>query len=230
MDAPPIPPLPVVIRQRTSGLAIASLALSLVFCLFFVGPVLAIVFGVLALLQIGRRPLELTGRGLALAGLIIGSVSLLATAWLVYASVKTYNRVDPLVDNVLHSIDAGDYHAAMSDFDPRLSKVLPLEEMATLGDAIHDRLGSCEARHWGFTYQWNKNLGQPASLTITYHCRYSKTTDTVDVRVTFVKRDKDYKIFGLFFNAAELEGLKLQKEPTVRKHRRRRVVEQESSD
>ena len=40
MDAPQIPPVPVVIRQRTSGLAITSFVLSLVFCLPFIGPIL----------------------------------------------------------------------------------------------------------------------------------------------------------------------------------------------
>lgn len=230
MDAPQIPPVPVVIRQRTSGLAITSFVLSLVFCLPFIGPILAIVFGVIALRETKRRPLELTGRGLALAGLVISGVALLATVWLVCASVKTYRHVDPMVENLVHSIDDGDYESAMRDFDPRLSKALPLEGMTTLGDAIRERLGSCEARHWGFTYQWTKNPGEPATLTIAYRCRYGKTSDSVYVRVTFIKRDMDYKIGGLWFNASELDGLKLKKETEAQPRRRRSTAEQESTD
>ncbi len=60
----------------TNGFAIASLVSALVgiFALI-VGPLLGIVFGVVALHQLGRTPAR--GRGLAIAGIIIGSVVLL---------------------------------------------------------------------------------------------------------------------------------------------------------
>jgi hypothetical protein len=59
----------------TNGFAIASLVCSVIgIILVVVGPALGIVFGILALRQIGRRPQS--GRGLAVAGLIIGGIVL----------------------------------------------------------------------------------------------------------------------------------------------------------
>lgn len=63
-------PPPRSARQPTNGLAIASLVVSLTCC----GGVLGIIFGHIALGQIKRTGEE--GRGLALAGLIIGYVIL----------------------------------------------------------------------------------------------------------------------------------------------------------
>jgi hypothetical protein len=65
----------------TSGMAIASLVLSLCFFIPFVNFVhwlLALIFGHIALVQIKRNP-AIGGRGLALAGVIISYV------WLLFA-------------------------------------------------------------------------------------------------------------------------------------------------
>ena len=59
---------------RTNGFAIASLVLSLT--IFLIGPVLAIIFGVIARRQIRESRGTQSGDGLALAGLIIGIVEL----------------------------------------------------------------------------------------------------------------------------------------------------------
>ena len=59
---------------RTSGFAIASLILSLVW-VFWLGSVLAVIFGHIALNEIRRDP-AVRGRGLAVAGLVLGYVGL----------------------------------------------------------------------------------------------------------------------------------------------------------
>jgi hypothetical protein len=67
-------PQTVASATRTNGLAIASLVLSLT--VFLIGPILAIIFGVIARRQIRESKGGETGDGLALAGLIIGIVEL----------------------------------------------------------------------------------------------------------------------------------------------------------
>jgi Domain of unknown function (DUF4190) len=67
-------PFPPPRPARTNGLAIASLVLSLT--AFFIGPVLAIIFGVKARRQIRESAGRESGDGLALAGLVIGIVEL----------------------------------------------------------------------------------------------------------------------------------------------------------
>jgi hypothetical protein len=65
--------------RRTNPLAIASLVTSLLW-MWWLGSVLAIVFGHLALRQIGRSAGRESGRGLAYAGLAIGYVGLVIGA------------------------------------------------------------------------------------------------------------------------------------------------------
>ena len=77
--------------RRVSGLAVASLVLGLVGFLFCgITSILAVIFGGIALSQIKNRPDELTGRGLAIAGLILGVVMMVLVALLfAFGSVKT---------------------------------------------------------------------------------------------------------------------------------------------
>ena len=58
---------------RTSGLAIASLICSLLICCPFLPSLLGLVFGLIAFVAIGRNPV-LRGRGLAIAGILIGVI------------------------------------------------------------------------------------------------------------------------------------------------------------
>jgi MFS family permease len=196
--------LPPVPRSHTSNWAIAALVLSLVTCLVGIGPVLAIVFGLIALHQIDRRPEELTGRGLAVAGIIIAAVSLLGTGLLAGSCLQTYWRVDPLVDNVLRSLDEGDAAGAMRDFHPRLAKALPKPEVADLSQTLRTRLGRYSKRHWGYTFNWNKVPGEPLVLLVVYRCRYTRSDETVRVTVGFMRHEGRHKISGLWFNAPEL--------------------------
>jgi hypothetical protein len=64
-----------------SGLAVASLVLGIVgifTCYLLLPSILAAVFGVVAMRQIAQRPHELTGRGLAVAGVVCGAAILAA--------------------------------------------------------------------------------------------------------------------------------------------------------
>ena len=66
-----------------SGLAVASLVLGIVgifTCYLLLPSILAAVFGVVAMRQIAQRPHELTGRGLAIAGVVCGAAIIVAFA------------------------------------------------------------------------------------------------------------------------------------------------------
>ena len=73
----PLDPPPVIERAavvQTSGMAIASLVMGIAgWTLFpFLGSILAVVFGYAARREIRRQPEQLTGDGLAIAGLVLG--------------------------------------------------------------------------------------------------------------------------------------------------------------
>lgn len=79
----PMNPFPVV--QRTNGLAIASLAISLACC----GPI-GMILGFIAIGQINSDPSQ-KGKGLATAGIIVGGIGLLgAIIYFVSASGSGY--------------------------------------------------------------------------------------------------------------------------------------------
>lgn len=59
---------------RTSRVAIVALVFSLLFCIPL-APLVGIVLGIVAFVQIGKRPAELTGRGLAIAAFCVGGLT-----------------------------------------------------------------------------------------------------------------------------------------------------------
>src|SRR5205823_14978879 len=65
----------LAISGGTSGLAIASMVLGIVW-VFWVGSLLAVIFGHVALSQIKRSVGTLGGRGMAIAGLVLGYLGL----------------------------------------------------------------------------------------------------------------------------------------------------------
>jgi hypothetical protein len=69
-------------QVTTNGLAIASMVLGILW-LWWVGSILAIVFGFVAKGQIDRSAGRQGGRGMAIAGIVLGSIGLAALAVLI---------------------------------------------------------------------------------------------------------------------------------------------------
>ena len=80
---------PPPIYQRTNGMAVASLVLGVLFC-FVVTGILAVIFGNVALNRIDASRGAEKGRGLAIAGIVLGwigiglTLALPALIWLGY--------------------------------------------------------------------------------------------------------------------------------------------------
>jgi hypothetical protein len=62
---------PIIIRSKTNGFAIAALVLGIVW-IYWIGSILALVFGYIAKSQIDSSGGEQTGRGMAIAGIVLG--------------------------------------------------------------------------------------------------------------------------------------------------------------
>jgi hypothetical protein len=86
-QAPPYPVATFSGAQATSGLAIASLVLGILW-IYWIGSIVGLVLGYLALREIRRNPQGIEGKGMAIAGIILGWVAmatlLLAIAFGVY--------------------------------------------------------------------------------------------------------------------------------------------------
>lgn len=68
----PLPPQPA---RRTSGMAIASLVLGVLW-MYWLGSILALVFGYLAKREIGQSHDQLDGSGMATAGIVLGWIGI----------------------------------------------------------------------------------------------------------------------------------------------------------
>ncbi len=70
---PPPPPVPqaVYVQTKTNGFAIAALVLGIVW-VYWIGSILALVFGYVAKSQIERAGGRETGMGMAIAGIVLG--------------------------------------------------------------------------------------------------------------------------------------------------------------
>jgi hypothetical protein len=71
MPQQPAPVAATPIQTKTNGLAVASLVLGIVW-IYGIGSVLALIFGYQGKSQIDRSGGEQTGRGLAIAGIVLG--------------------------------------------------------------------------------------------------------------------------------------------------------------
>lgn len=71
---PPQPPVAAA-APKTNGLAIASLVLGIVW-IYWIGSILAVIFGHVALSQIKKSNGTQGGRGMAIAGLVLGYIGL----------------------------------------------------------------------------------------------------------------------------------------------------------
>jgi hypothetical protein len=119
-DPTPVPPAPPVpINPATSGFAIAALVLSLVG-----GAILGVVFGILALNDIKKTGKQ--GRGMAIAGIVIGAVASVAWIFFWIAMAVAANSIE-------------DYDYTPSDFGDT-STYVPPAVPADPGDAAVDTL------------------------------------------------------------------------------------------
>jgi hypothetical protein len=98
---------PYVQPAKTNGLAIASLVLGIIW-IYWVGSILAVIFGFIALNQINRSQGREGGRGLAIAGIVLGFIGLgvIVLAIILVAAVGTktdsrFSIVGPTVNDAV---------------------------------------------------------------------------------------------------------------------------------
>jgi hypothetical protein len=87
----------VVQTTTTNGLAIASMVLGIVW-IWWIGSILALVFGYVAKGQIDRSAGRQTGRGMAIAGIVLGWIGVAALVLVVVMAVALRDNVDDFDD------------------------------------------------------------------------------------------------------------------------------------
>lgn len=104
--APPPPPSAgwaAPAPTKTNGLAIASLVLGILW-LYWIGSILALIFGFIAKSQIDRSNGTQTGRGMAVAGIVLGLIGivvpLLAIAAITFLGEEAEDKFTPVGDTL----------------------------------------------------------------------------------------------------------------------------------
>lgn len=119
-DPAPLPPTPSpvgygygAIRKGTNGPAVASLVLGILGCVPLITGILAVLLGIVGLRKT-RDPM-VGGRGLAIAGLVLGAISIIA--WLSIGGIFGYGYVEmkpagAVARQFLQDLDSGTLAAA----------------------------------------------------------------------------------------------------------------------
>lgn len=93
---------PVAASQKTNGLAIASMVLGILW-LYWIGSILALIFGYMAKGAIDRSNGQEGGRGMAIAGIVLGWIgiaTLVIVLILVFAVSESSNDFNFEVDSI----------------------------------------------------------------------------------------------------------------------------------
>lgn len=92
-DAGDSPPPQVLVQAgQTNGFAVASLVLGIIW-IFWIGSLLALIFGFIAKRQIDRSNGAQTGSGLAIAGIVLGLVGVCTLLLVIlFGDVTFYSR------------------------------------------------------------------------------------------------------------------------------------------
>ena len=88
-QAPYQPTYPVVAPRATNGMAIAAMVLGILW-LYWVGSILALIFGYIALNQIKQR--HESGRGMAIAGVVLGWIGVGTLVIVIIAAIAAPNH------------------------------------------------------------------------------------------------------------------------------------------
>jgi len=140
---------------RTSVLAILSLVCSLICCIPAL-PLLGIVFGAISLATISGSQGRVTGRGAALAGIIIGlAVSVLQGA--IFAGAATgvnfyRNEMAPAGYAFFENLDAGDVSEARKSLTPGADQALSDEQLRTFFETTERLCGDVAPQQGGRTF------------------------------------------------------------------------------
>jgi hypothetical protein len=154
MSMPPqSPPAYGYNYQRTSGAAITSLVLGILLCIPVLSGILAIIFGIVGISST-RNP-AVRGRGMAIAGLILGIANIPLWAFAGYGVYRFYVDTQPgrmVARTFLMDVSNGDITDAMNnsegftadqlkDTNKRLSQFGQLQDVTFLSFQINETNG-----------------------------------------------------------------------------------------
>ncbi len=108
---------------------------------------------------------------------------------------------EPIVENILASIDSGDYEAFSRDLGDTLKSAMTEDAFNSLKDLLDSKAGRYQQKSFRDAAQTTQN-GIKMTVAV-YTAKYSDEPGDVIVTVTFAG-DEQKKVEGLFFNSPKL--------------------------
>jgi type IV pilus assembly protein PilA len=187
--APP-PPLSVPGSSGTSGKAVASLICG-IFFFFFPSAILAVIMGHLSLSDIKRSAGALAGRGMAIAGLVLGYAGLAVVPILIIAAIAIPNLLRArMAANEAFAVGClRSYQYALGEYAAKCPKLGFPRSLGNLGPGrgdcdraqlLDNSLGTEKPTKAGYVFVYNpgpeENRGQVVGFTLEAHPVVQGTT------------------------------------------------------
>lgn len=186
----PLPPLPVPGSSGTSGKAIASLICG-IFFFFFPSAILAVIMGHLSLSDIKRSAGALAGRGMAVAGLVLGYAGLAVLPVLIIAAIAIPNLLRAkMAANEASAVGSlQSYQYALGEYAAKCPTLGFPRSLGNLGPGrgdceraqlLDNSLGIDQPTKSGYVFIYNagteQSRGQVVSFTLEAHPVVQGTT------------------------------------------------------
>jgi hypothetical protein len=138
---------------RVSILAIVSFVLSLLCCIPGVGLIGAILGGV-SIVRISKSRGRLSGRGLAIAGVVIGLISTLIWVGVAVGTAQSMHQLDAYGET-LRALDQRDYTRVRQMLTPAASSAVTDEQIGSFQSAVEAEWGSYQRMPRGLADWFN---------------------------------------------------------------------------
>ncbi|MFH0983141.1 MAG: DUF4190 domain-containing protein [Planctomycetota bacterium] len=193
--------------QKTSVLAVLSLVLGLLFCIPFAAPTFGLVCGIIALVLISKSDGLVKGKGLAVAGVIISALVLVAhvalAALFIVVAWPAMNLPPQLVESFIRDVAHDDFGSARTRLSAGTAAQVTDDQLATLKRRLADGYGTIQsvsldfggrafasgvappAGGWSQTQAWQTNWrGGGGAAAVTY----SGPPTPIPIKCEFSKR------------------------------------------
>jgi len=106
-------------------------------------------------------------------------------------------EVDALSENLLTSLNAGDYEAYIRDMDPAMRKVSTREDFENLCAMLAEKIGAYQSR------EMSQVAEKDGLRAVIYEAQFERESG-VTVRVVYSLADETPQISGLWFDSPKL--------------------------
>jgi hypothetical protein len=181
------PQPPAGAARPTSGLAITSLVLSLIFCCPLT-TLLGLILGTVAIASTGPRAPK-KGRGLGIAAVIISLIFTAGQAAFIVWAMDIYSKMMNAPQVVLQAGFAGDWNAFRSNLHPVTGRTFTDQQAAAFIEELRARYGEFQSSRMNEQAMQGRNSGGRPDMDIPYLVVFD--SGQLDAEAQFIFADQN---------------------------------------